>query len=83
MELESNEVELEADSDLIKRLHAEQRELQQKNSSLEQEVKDLKQVLDQEGSVIEEVVEDNMIKGQFQLVRPPFPLSHFYFPIQY
>ena len=48
-ELESNEVELEADSDLIKRLRAEKRELQEKNSTLEQEVKDLKQVLDQEG----------------------------------
>ena len=66
MELESNEVELEADSDLIKRLRAEKRELQEKNSALEQEVKDLKQVLDQEGIVIEEVEEldeNNMIEG--------------------
>ena len=66
MELESNEVELEADSDLINRLHAEKRELQEKNSALEQEVKDLKQMLDQEGYEIEEVEEvdeDSMIEG--------------------
>ena len=66
MELESNEVELEADSDLIKRLHAEKRELQEKNSTLEQEVKDLKKMLDQEGYEIEEVEEvdeDSMIEG--------------------
>ena len=66
MELESNEVELEADSDVVKRLRAEKRELQEKNSALEQEVKDLKQVLDQEGVMIEEVekvVENNMIEG--------------------
>ena len=58
MELESNELELEADSNLIKRLCAEKRELQEKNSALEQEVKDLKQVLDQEGYEIEKVEED-------------------------
>ena len=66
MELESNEVELETDSDLIKRLCAEKRELQEKNSTLEQEVKDLKQMLDQEGYEIEEVEEDgdSMVEGQ-------------------
>ena len=58
MELESNEVELEADSDLIMRLRAKKRELQEKNSALEQEVKDLKQVLDQEGYEIAKVEED-------------------------
>ena len=66
LELEGNEVELETDSDLIKKLSAEKRELQEKNSALEQEVKDLKQILDQEGLVIEEVeevVETNMIEG--------------------
>ena len=66
MELESNEVELEEDSDLIKRLCAEKRELQEKNSALEKEVKDLKQMLDQEGYAIEEVEEedgDSMIAG--------------------
>ena len=66
MELEHNEIELEADSDLIKKLRAEKRELQEKNSALEQEVKDLKQIFDQEGLVIEEVEEveeDQMIEG--------------------
>ena len=66
MELEHNEIELEAESDLIKKFRAEKRELQEKNSALEQEVKDLKQVLDQEGIVIEEVeevYENNMIEG--------------------
>ena len=65
MELESNEVELEADCDLIKRLHAEKRELKEKNSVLEMEVKDLKLMLDQEGYEIEEVEEDgdSMIEG--------------------
>ena len=46
MELEHNEIELEADNDLIKKLRAEKRELQEKNLALEQEVKDLKQILD-------------------------------------
>ena len=66
LELESNEVELKADSDLIKKLRAEKRELQEKNSALEQEVKDLKQILDQEGleiEEVEEVEESNMIEG--------------------
>ena len=70
MELESTEVELEADSDLIKRLRAEKRELQEKNTALEQEVKDVKQILDQEGYEIEElkeVDEDSMIEGYFSL----------------
>ena len=66
MELGSNEVEVEADSDLIKMLRDEKRELQEKNSALEQEVKDLEQMLDQEGYDIEEVEEDgedSMIEG--------------------
>ena len=65
-ELEGNEVELENDSDMIKRLRAEKWELQEKNSALEQEVKDLKQILDQEGLVVEEVEEvdeTTMIEG--------------------
>lgn len=65
-ELEADEVELETDSDLIKRLRAEKWELQEKNSALEQEVKDLKQILDQEGLVVEEVEEvdeTTMIEG--------------------
>ena len=65
MELESNDVELKADRDLIKQLRAEKRELQEKNSALEKEVKELKLVLDQEGYEIEEVEEDDdsMIEG--------------------
>ena len=66
MEIEHNEIELEADSDLIKKVHAEKRQLQEKNSALEQEVKDLKQILDQEGLEIEEVEEvdeTTMIEG--------------------
>ena len=57
MELESNEVELEADCDLIKGLRADKRELQEKNLALEKEVKGLKLMLDQEGYEIEEIEE--------------------------
>ena len=67
MELESNEVELEADRDLIKRLRAEKRELQEKNLELQKEVKELRSVLDQEGFEIQEVEEeeedDSMVVG--------------------
>ena len=65
-ELEADEIELKTDSDLIKRLRAEKWELQEKNSALEQEVKDLKQILDQEGLEVEEVEvvdETTMIEG--------------------
>ena len=64
--MEHNEIELEADSDLIKKLRAEKRELQEKNSALEQEVKDLKKNFDQEGLEVEEVEvvdETTMIEG--------------------
>ena len=63
-ELESNEVEFEADSDLIKRLRTEKRELQEKNSALEKEVKELKEVLDNEGIEIQEIgeEEDDMVE---------------------
>ena len=57
-ELESNEVEFEADSDLIKRLRTEKRELQEKNSALEKEVKELKDVLANEGIEIQEIEEE-------------------------
>ena len=58
MELASNEVGLEADHDLIERLHAEKRELQEKNSALEKELKELKMALDKEGITVEIVEED-------------------------
>ena len=58
MELDSNDVELEVDQNLIKQLCAEKKELQEKNLALEKEVQDLKQVLDQEGYDIEEIEEE-------------------------
>ena len=58
LELTSNEVELEADHDLIERLRAEKRELREKNSALEKELKELKMALDKEGITVEIVEED-------------------------
>ena len=60
MELESNEVELEADHDLLEKLRAEKRELQEKNAALEMELKELKMALDEEGITMEIVEEDDM-----------------------
>ena len=78
MELDSNEVELEADYDLTQRLRAEKRELQEKNLELEKEVKKLRNVLDQEGFEIQEVEEeeegDSMVEGQ-DSVTPQISLS--------
>ena len=47
-----------AHCDLIKRLRAEKRELQEKNSELEKEVKQLRSALIEEGFEIQEVEED-------------------------
>ena len=58
MELESNVVELEVDHDIIERLRAEKRALQEKNAALEKELRELKQALDKEGIAIEIVEED-------------------------
>ena len=60
MELESNKVELEADHDLIEKLRAEKRELQEKNAAIEKELKELKMALDEEGITVEIVEEDDM-----------------------
>jgi hypothetical protein len=57
-ELSTNDVELEADCDLIKRLRAEKKELQERNAELEKEVKDLRSVLIQEGFEIQEFEEE-------------------------
>ena len=58
MELESNDMELEADHDLIEELHGEKRKLQEKNDALEKEVKELKAILVTEGITIDEVEEE-------------------------
>ena len=57
-ELSTNEVEMLAHCDLIKHLCAEKRELQEKNSELEKEVKQLRSALIEEGFEIQEVEED-------------------------
>ena len=58
VELSTNEVELEADSDLIQRLRAEKKYLQDQNLELEKEVADLRNMLTREGHEIEDVEEE-------------------------
>ena len=58
LELESNDIEFEADRDLIETLRGEKRKLQEKNEALEKEVKELKEILAKEGITIEEVEEE-------------------------
>ena len=58
VELSTNEVELKADSDLIKRLRAEKKYLQDQNLELEKEVADLRNMLTREGYEIEDVEEE-------------------------
>lgn len=53
-ELESNDFELDADRDLIERLRAEKRELQEKVDALTVEVKDYKEAFAREGLTFEE-----------------------------
>ena len=52
--LESNDFELDADRDLIEKLRAEKRELQEKIDALNAEVKDYKAALLEHGLTIEE-----------------------------
>jgi valyl-tRNA synthetase len=52
--LECNDLELEADHDLIEKLHADKRELQEKVDTLTEELQDYKRLLKENGFDVEE-----------------------------
>jgi hypothetical protein len=54
--LECNDFELEADHDLIEKLHADKRELQEKIDTLTEDLQDYKRLLKENGFDVEEVV---------------------------
>jgi hypothetical protein len=55
--IECNDFELEADHDLIEKLHADKRELQEKVDTLTEELQDYKRLLKENGfDVVEEEV---------------------------
>jgi chromosome segregation ATPase len=72
--LERNDFELEADHDLIEKLHADKRELQEKVDTLTEDLQDYKRILKENGFDFEE--EKSPWKGRVER------LPHFTFELR-